>query len=209
MAPPRKPGYQARLGEYDVLSVIGEGGMGIVLRAYDERLTSEVALKVIAARWLNDATARERFRHEARAAARLNDPNVAAIYEVGEDRELPFIAMEYVRGKSLDLVIAEEGHLKAARAVNISRQVLAALQHAHREGIVHRDIKPGNILLGTDADQCTWGSVKLVDFGLARGIADVARHTAKGSVLGTPWYMAPEQASGVRATLIREVTYSP
>jgi serine/threonine protein kinase len=208
LALPRKGCYQARLGDYDVLSVVGEGGMGIVLRAYHEQLDREVALKVIGARWLNDATARERFLQEARAAARLQHPNVVTIYGVSADHELPFIVMEYVRGKSLGLLIAEEGRLVPTRAAVIARQILVALMHAHAEGIIHRDIKPENILLGAGADERAAGSVKLVDFGLARGMTDAARHTAEGAVVGTVWYMSPEQASGALRIDLRSDLFS-
>ena len=188
---PRDSRYMARMGAYDVLSVIGEGGMGVVLRAWEESLQREVAIKVMSPRWQNDPIARERFLKEARSAAGLKHPNVATIHAIDQDAGLPFLVMEYIQGKSLALLIAEEGCLEPARAVGIIRQVLAALEHAHRQGIVHRDVKPANILLEEGT-----GLIKLVDFGLARGVADALRNTAEGSVLGTPWYMSPEHASG-------------
>jgi len=192
LALPRDRRYLARLGAYDVASVIGEGGMGVVLRGWDDRLQREVALKVISPRWLSDLVARARFLQEARSAAALEHPNIITIHAVEEDGDVPFIVMQYVRGKSLALAIAEEGRLKPVPALRIAREVLAALEHAHRQGIVHRDVKPGNILLEEASE-----AVRLVDFGLAKGVADAVRHTAEGSVPGTPWYMAPEQSSGL------------
>ena len=191
LALPTRPGCLARLGGFDVLSVLGEGGMGMVLKGHDERLQRDVALKVISPRWLYDQPVRQRFLGEARAAAKLKHPNIVTIYAVDEDGDMPFIVMEYIRGKSLALLIAEEGRLPPAVAARIAEQILAALGHAHREGIIHRDVKPGNVLLD---DQNAL--VKLVDFGLARGVAEAARHTAAGATVGTPWYMSPEQVSG-------------
>jgi predicted Ser/Thr protein kinase len=199
---PRDSRYLARLGPYDVVSILGEGGMGLVLKAFEEALRREVALKVMGPRWLHDPAARERFVREAQAAARLVHPNIITIHAVSRD-EPPFIVMEYVRGKSLALSIAEEGRLEPARAADIARQVLAALDHAHRQGIVHRDVKPGNILLEAETLR-----VKLVDFGLARGVSDAVRNTAEGSVMGTPWYMSPEQASGAMDSDPRSDLYS-
>ena len=123
--------------------------------------------------------------------ARINHPKIVTVYSVGQYQELPYLVMEFVAGKSLDLLLAEEGRLEIGRAVGIACQVLDALEHAHAAGIVHRDIKPANILIEAETER-----VKLADFGLARCVADEARLTAAGSVLGTPWYMAPEQADG-------------
>ena len=188
---PRDTRYVARLGDYDVIAVIGEGGMGIVLKAWHEQLGRTVALKVMSPKWLGDQVARQRFLQEARSAAGLKHPNIIIIYAVGETDDMPFIDMEYVQGKSLALVIAEERQLQPSRAAEIARQILAALEHAHVQGIMHRDVKPGNVLL-----EGAGGEAKLVDFGLACGVADAIRHTAEGMVVGTPWYMSPEHAAG-------------
>ena len=187
---PREPRFLGRLREFDIISVLGEGGMGVVLKAYDESLRREVALKVIGLRWVNNAVARERFVFEAQCAAGLIHPNIITVHAVSRE-EPPLIVMEYVRGKSLALEIAECGRLEPARAAKIVRPVLDALAHAHAKGIVHRDVKPENILLEEGSQR-----VKLLDFGLARGVADAVRYTAEGTVAGTPWYMSPEQASG-------------
>jgi serine/threonine protein kinase len=173
------------------LAVIAHGGMGTVLRAWDDKLQREVALKVIGQRWLDQPTARQRFLQEARAAAGLRHPNIVTIHEVDEVENVPFIVMEYVCGKSLDLLIAEERQLASDRAARIARETLTALEHAHGHGIIHRDVKPGNILLEEPGER-----VRLVDFGLARSLSDAVRLTGEGFVPGTPWYMSPEQASG-------------
>lgn len=191
LALPRDSRYIARLGAYDVISIVGRGAMGIVLKAFHEELQRNVALKLIGPSLLHDETAGKRFLREARSAAKLNHPHVVRIHAFGTHQEIPFIEMEYVDGTSLASVIAEEGCLEPDRAAKIARQVLSALEHAHQQQIIHRDVKPSNVLLekGTEL-------AKLVDFGLARGIADAVRHTAAGHVPGTPWYMSPEQASG-------------
>lgn len=185
--------YMAQLGGYLIQSIIGEGAMGVVLKAWHDQLKRNVALKVMGPTWLNDQVARARFLQEARSAGGLRHPNIITIHTVGESEGLPFIEMECIRGKSLSLVIVEEGRMEPLRAAKIARQVLSALEHAHGKDILHRDVKPGNILLDDES-----GQVKLVDFGLACGVADVVRHTAEGIFVGTPWYTSPEQASGAR-----------
>ena len=191
--PPRDTRYVGRLGVYDVVSVVGVGAMGVVLRAYDQKLKRHVALKLVSPKLANDQNARQRFLREARSAARLNHPGIVTVYAVDDTWDPPFIAMEYVRGASLSSVVTEEAPLEAVRAARIARQILHALEHAHGQGIIHRDIKPSNVLLTRKE-----GAAKLVDFGLARGVADVVRYTEEGMVTGTPWYMSPEQASGAR-----------
>jgi len=190
---PRHEGYLARLGSFDVVSVVGQGGMGIVLRAYEEALDRHVALKVMSPRLLYDEQARQRFLREARAAARLNHPNIVTIHAVGEAGSVPYIAMEFIEGESLGAVIDREAPMDAGRAAGIAREMLLGLEHAHRAGIVHRDVKPGNVIIGTEG-----GRVKITDFGLARGVADAVRLTREGTTTGTPWYMSPEQARGAR-----------
>jgi serine/threonine protein kinase len=188
---PRENRFIATLGEYDIMSVVGEGGMGIVLRAWDESLQREVALKVIRPALLADAASADRFLQEARSAARLRHPNILTIYAVGRAADIPYVAMEMIQGKALSLVIAEEGRLPVPRAAAILRQLLAALEHAHAEGLIHRDIKPSNVLVEQPGER-----VKLVDFGLARALFDSRHQTAVGLVMGTPGYMSPEQLSG-------------
>ena len=162
--------------------------MGLVLKAFAQNLQCDVALKVIGPQWVHDEVARARFLQEARSAAALKHPNILTIHDVYHEHDPPFLVMECIRGKSLEMLVTERGRLEAAEAVRIARQMLAALECAHRGGVVHRDVKPANVLVEAET-----GLVKLVDFGLARGVADVVRHTLPGSTVGTPWYMAPEQ----------------
>ena len=189
--PPRGQGFLGSLADFDVLSVLGEGGMGVVLRAVDRSLGRDVALKLLSNRMAKDPVARQRFLQEARSAARLNHPNIVTVHSVAQYKETPYFVMEYVAGTSLAHVLAAERRLESERAVRITCEVLAALEHAHQAGIVHRDVKPANILFESGTDR-----VKLADFGLARGVADSTRLTVAGSVMGTPWYMAPEQVEG-------------
>lgn len=203
LAPPRAPSYVASLGRFDVIEALARGGMGVVLRAWDDQLRREVALKVILPRWAEDPVARQRFLQEARDAAGLRHDNIITIHDVGEHAQVPFIVMDLIPGKSLALVIAEEGRLPPLRAARIVREVLAALEHAHARGILHRDIKPSNVLLEAGSERA-----KLVDFGLSRSVRDAVRNTQPGTTLGTPWYMSPEQAAGARDTDARSDVYS-
>lgn len=203
LAPPRRPQYMASLGRFDVLEILAQGGMGTVLRAWDDPLHREVALKVISPRWAEDPVARERFLQEARAAASLRHDNIITVYDVDQYHNVPFIVMDLIPGKSLALLIAEEGPLEPPRATRIVHDVLAALEHAHARGIIHRDIKPANVLLETSSERA-----KLVDFGLSRSVQDAVRHTAAGTTLGTPWYMSPEQVAGLANADARSDVYS-
>jgi len=188
---PRSGRYLARLGDYDVISVLGRGGMGYVLKGFDEVLQRYVALKIIKPSLAVDPVARERFLREARAAARIDHPNVVRIYGAKTDEEPAFLAMQYVPGKSLSSLIATEAPLAMVRAARIAVDVLEALRCAHAEGLIHRDVKPANVLV----DQGT-KTAKVADFGLVRGIGDVMRRTEEGTVMGTPCYMSPEQTVG-------------
>jgi len=172
-------------GRYRVERVLGHGGMAVVYLAHDEELHRPVAVKVLAEHLAGDDSVRERFVREARLAARLSHPNVVQVYDAGESEGQPFIVMEYVRGETL----AECGQLPADEAVPLILQACAGLQHAHAAGLVHRDIKPGNLLLRDD------GVLKIADFGIAR-TAEATRLTQLGTVLGTAAYLAPEQAAG-------------
>ncbi len=190
---PQDPKYIASLGSYDVIALVGMGAMGVVLQAVDRTLQRTVALKLMAPSRLHDPEARERFLREARAAAKLKHPSVVAVHSVGIENDMPYIDMEYVEGRSLASRIAEEGRLDPPAALALCRQVLAGLGHAHAQGVIHRDVKPGNVIL-EDAT----GTAKLADFGLARGMADACQQTMEGTVLGSPSYMSPEQAAGTR-----------
>jgi eukaryotic-like serine/threonine-protein kinase len=185
-----------RIGHYRIVRKLGQGGMGIVYAAHDERLDRLVALKVISDA-PDDELARKRFWREARAAARVNHPNICQLYEIGEHRETLFIAMELLQGESLADRIAR-GPVPLAEAVRICLDMLAALDALHAQGIVHRDLKPSNVFLATH-------SVKLLDFGLAKAtdqpLANALDETTgqltyPGVILGTPRYMSPEQVRG-------------
>jgi len=192
LAPPQGPDEIGRLGPYRVLAVLGAGGMGVVYRAEDPHLRRMVALKVMLPSLASSATARERFLREARTAAAVEHDNVVAIYQVGEDRGVPFLAMPLLRGESLDERIKREGALPPAEALRIARETATGLEAARKRGLIHRDIKPANLWLEEET-----GRVKILDFGLARAADGDAQLTTPGAILGTPAYMAPEQAGGV------------
>jgi serine/threonine protein kinase len=190
LSPADKPGQMGRLGHYEVLEVIGRGGMGVVLKAFDEKLRRIVAIKVMAPQVATSATARKRFVREAQAAAAVRNEHVIAIYAVEEASPVPYLVMEYVCGVSLQERLDRSGPLALREILRIGIQTAAGLSAAHAHGLVHRDIKPANILLENGVER-----VKLTDFGLARAVDDVSL-TQSGVVAGTPQYMAPEQASG-------------
>src|ERR687888_907941 len=173
---------------------VGHGGMGEIFCAVDESLGRPVAIKVLSSRFAEDHAVRRRFTREALAAARLSgEPNTVTIFDVGEWHERPFIVMEYLPGGTLDGRIAREGPQPVDRVLRWLEQAAAALDHAHAHGIVHRDVKPGNLLLDRD------GNVHVADFGIASA-AGMDSLTATGTILGTAGYLSPEQAQGQRAT---------
>jgi eukaryotic-like serine/threonine-protein kinase len=176
-------------GRYHVLERIASGGMGEVFRAHDAVLAREVAVKVLHRSLAGDPAFVDRFRREARAAAGLAHPNIVAVYDWGAVDGIYYMVMEYVRGPSVRHLLNERGRLEPAQAVEILRQSLLALGHAHHEGFVHRDMKPENLLVTRE------GVVKVADFGLARAYAD-GRVTQAGAVTGTVQYLAPEQIRG-------------
>jgi serine/threonine protein kinase len=185
-------GARTLAGRYELAAVIGRGGMGTVYRANDLLLGRTVAVKVLpAALAEEDPTHVARFEREARAAASLTHPGVVAVYDAGHEQATRFIVMEFVAGRSLAAILADEAPLEPARAAGIAARVADALGAAHAAGIVHRDVKPANVMLTPD------GSVKVLDFGIARAVDSTAL-TRTGSVLGTAAYMAPEHALGGR-----------
>jgi WD40 repeat protein len=192
LAPSNKPGALGRLGHYEILEVIGRGGMGIVLRAVDEKLQRVVAIKVMATQLATNATARKRFTREAQAAAAVNHDHLVTIHAVEEANGLPYLVMQFVSGMSLQQRLDRDGPLQLTEIVRIGMQTAAGLAAAHAQGLIHRDIKPANILLENGVER-----VKITDFGLARAVAD-ASLTQSGVVAGTPQYMSPEQARGER-----------
>jgi serine/threonine-protein kinase len=182
---------RTRIGKYEIEGVLGEGGMGVVYKALDPFIRRLVAIKAVEKARLDAATQRigmVRFRNEAQAAGRLVHPGIVAVYDYGEDEELAYIVMEYVRGKSLHQHLANETQYDLAEAWQILGQLLDAIGYSHAQGVVHRDLKPANILINED------GRIKISDFGIAR--VDANQFTELGEVVGTPYYMAPEQVLG-------------
>ena len=186
-------------GDYELLAEIGSGGMGTVYLARQISLGREVALKLLSHGVSRNPRALERFLREAKAAAQVEHPSIVPVFDAGIDNGRPFIAMQFVRGISLQEVLSSGGRLEVRRALEMIRDISHALQAAHERGIVHRDVKPGNILIEGDARSARLkGSVYLTDFGLAM-VGDGDALTRTGEILGTPAYMSPEQARGVRA----------
>jgi serine/threonine protein kinase/tetratricopeptide (TPR) repeat protein len=190
LEPSEDPAHLGRLGQFEVLERIGHGGMGLVLKAHDTRLNRTVAIKLLAPHFAAHATARQRFLREGQAAAAVTHPHVITIHAVDEIAGIPYLVMEYVDGLSLREKIELDGALELKEILRIGSQVAAGLAAAHRHGLIHRDIKPGNILLENGIER-----VNLTDFGLARAIDDLSI-TRTGEVAGTPQYMSPEQAQG-------------
>lgn len=190
LAPSDDPRMIGRMGIYEVAGVIGYGAMGVVLKAFEPSLHRYVALKVLWPHQALHGSARQRFAREAKAAAAVVHEHVVPIYAVDEFRGLPYIVLRYVPGRSLQERIARQGRLQVDEVLRIGRQIAAALDAAHAQGLVHRDVKPANILLENGIER-----VLVTDFGLARA-ADDASLTHSGMVAGTPQFMAPEQARG-------------
>jgi serine/threonine-protein kinase len=189
---------QARLlgGRYQVGELLGYGGMAEVHRGRDLRLGRDVAIKMLRTDLARDDTFQLRFRREAQNAASLNHPAIVAVYDTGEERgssgeSLPYIVMEYVNGRTLKEILAVEGRLPVRRALEITAEICSALEFSHRHGIIHRDIKPGNVMLTQT------GQIKVMDFGIARALAaSGSTMTQTSAVIGTAQYLSPEQARG-------------
>ncbi|HEY4630673.1 MAG TPA: Stk1 family PASTA domain-containing Ser/Thr kinase [Blastococcus sp.] len=184
------------LGErYEIGGVLGRGGMAEVHRGRDLRLGREVAVKVLRSDLARDPSFQVRFRREAQASASLNHPAIVAVYDTGEDRTTtgatPYIVMEYIEGETLRDVLRREGRLSPERAMSLCADICGALDFSHRNGIVHRDVKPGNVMITPQ------GAVKVMDFGIARAVSDsAATMTSTAAVIGTAQYLSPEQARG-------------
>ncbi len=218
LAPAQAPDEMGRLGPYRVLKVLGSGGMGVVFLAQDVHLQRHVALKALLPTLASGPKARERFLREARAMAALKHDHVVTIYEVGADRGVPYLAMEFLEGETLETRLGRQGRLPAAEVLRIGREIALGLAAAHERGLIHRDVKPANVWLECrgqaagvrdEAAFAAWGSagagppsplpparVKILDFGLARSTGGETHLTREGVILGTPAYMAPEQAGG-------------
>jgi serine/threonine protein kinase len=190
LAPAQRPGSLGRLDHYEVLELVGRGGMGLVFRAFDEKLERVVAIKALAPQLAANATARRRFVREARATAAVTHDNVIDIHAVEDQGPVPFLVMQFINGCTLQQKLDGTGPLSLKEVLRIGLQTAAGLAAAHHQGLIHRDVKPSNILLENGVER-----VKLTDFGLARA-ADEASLTQSGVIAGTPPYMSPEQAEG-------------
>jgi WD40 repeat protein/serine/threonine protein kinase len=191
LAPAQESGELGRLGPYRIRRVLGHGGMGVVFHAEDPQLERPVALKAILPVLAASDAARQRFLREGRAAASIVHDHVVSIYQVGEDRGVPFLAMQLLQGESLEDRLRRDKRLPAAEVLRIGREVALGLAAAHEHGLVHRDIKPANIWLEGERAR-----VKILDFGLARASAESAQLTRVGAIVGTPAFMSPEQVNG-------------
>jgi len=182
-----------RFGRYEVVAELGRGAMGVVYKARDPQIDRMVAVKTVSLWGQQPDEEKEfrlRFMHEAQAAGRLHHPGIVAIFDVGENPENhdPYIVLEYVAGEPLNRILAREKKLSPTKALQLAEEIAEALDYAHGQGVTHRDIKPGNILVTQD------GHAKISDFGIAK--LNLAHFTVPGRVLGTPAYMAPEQLNG-------------
>ena len=181
-------------GRYELRALLGSGGMARVHLAYDTRLGRTVAVKTLLPELARDPEARRRFAREARAAAALNHPGIVTVHDQDEvttdDAVVPYLVMEHIEGRTLAELAREQAPMEIERAVRTTCEILDALAHAHARGLVHRDVKPSNVLITTG------GAVKVADFGIARVVHSLSRITGTGSAIGTPGYMAPEQCAG-------------
>ena len=202
LAPPDGADGIGWLAHYRIVRVLGEGGMGMVLEAEDTLLRRRVALKVIRPEMAADGSLRERFLREARAMAAIQHDNLVTIFQVGQDRDVPFLAMPFLKGETLQARISREGRLPIVQVLRIGREIAQGLAAAHANGLIHRDIKPANIWLedhnlnpGNNAGESS--RAKLLDFGLALPVGTGERITEAGRWVGTPHYMSPEQTRGM------------
>ncbi|TMF01766.1 MAG: serine/threonine protein kinase [Chloroflexi bacterium] len=180
----------AQLGKYPIEAELGRGAMGVVYRSTHPRLEIPVAIKVLAEQYSSDANFRQRFHREAATVASLNHPGIVRVYDFDEDGPVLFIVMEWVEGRSMRSWLDEYGRFSVDVSVDLLQQLLSAVGVAHDLGVIHRDIKPDNILISNR------GKTKILDFGISKLVDDKQRLTATGSMVGTPAYMAPEQVKG-------------
>lgn len=191
LAPAKAPDELGRLGDYRILQILGHGGMGVVYRAEDIRLRRAVAIKAMLPTVAASANAGKRFLREAQAMAAVEHDHIVRIYQVAEDRGVPFLAMEFLKGESLDERLKRPDSMQIPDILRIGREMAEGLDAAHAQGLIHRDIKPGNIWL-----EGSRARVKILDFGLARAVVTDSQLTQEGAIVGTPAYMAPEQSRG-------------
>ena len=190
LGPTDDPDMLGRLGSLEVCGFVGQGSTGVVLKAFESRLNRYVAVKILAPSLANNGPARRRFEREARAVAAVTNEHVVPVFAVDECRGLPFIVMQYIGGGSLDRRIDQQGPLSAVEVVRVGMQVATGLAAAHAQGIVHRDVKPANVMMEAGVDRAM-----VTDFGMAR-VTDEASMTRSGVISGTPQFMSPEQAKG-------------
>ena len=183
---------------YELLELIGKGGMAVVYRALDRRTGRSVAVKILRPEYNQDEEFSSRFKREAEAASKMSHSNIVNLLDVGQDDNIRYLVMEYVRGRTLKEVIQKKGALSPSVSAQIAIRILAALQHAHRNGIIHRDIKPQNILVHAD------GHIKVADFGIAR-VAGTNTISKSDSVMGSVFYFSPEQAKGTDVTVASDL----
>ncbi len=200
LSPPFDAGEMGWLGIYRIRRVLGEGGMGVVFEAEDTHLQRRVALKVMKPEVAGNQASRQRFLQEARAAGGLAHDHIVTIYHVGLENDVPFLSMQYLHGESLEQRLQRQGRLPLAELLRVGREVAAGLAAAHDKGFIHRDVKPANLWLeelpGPPGSTAPRYRVKILDFGLARPVSSPKRLTASGFIVGTPHYLAPEQARG-------------
>ncbi|HZY86319.1 MAG TPA: serine/threonine-protein kinase [Gemmataceae bacterium] len=191
LAPPQDEGELGRLRDYRVLRVLGSGGMGVVFQAEDLLLQRPVAIKAMLPALAATAGARQRFLREARSAAQLSHDHIVPIFAVAEERGVPFLVMPFLKGETLDARLKRVRHLELSEVLRVGREIAEGLTAVHAAGLIHRDIKPANVWLEGESAR-----VKILDFGLVRPSGGEPTLTQAGAILGSPAYMAPEQAAG-------------
>ena len=204
LEPAQEEGELGRIGGFAIRRVLGAGGMGLVAGGNDLQLGRQVAIKVMRRAVAADPVARERFLKEARAMAALEHDHVVPIYQVGESNGVPFFVMPWLKGEPFDARLRRQGRLTSVEIIKLGREAALGLAAAHAVGLIHRDIKPGNLWLETRDSKttpvgeawCLWGRTKVLDFGLTREVESNTELTAAGWIAGTPSYMSPEQARG-------------
>lgn len=188
-----------KIQNYKIISLLGEGGMGVVYKAFDVKLERYIALKILNINTTRFSRIMERFRREARNQARLNHPNIVSVYGFVEEKDIVGIAMEFVEGKTIENIINEEGHFEVHHALDIISQVLDGISYAHSQGFIHRDLKPSNIIIDFN------GNAKIMDFGISKSIDEIESVTQHNARPGTLLYMSPEQLSGNEVTVKSDI----